>query len=206
MQSVIKNGTKNIRQEKSNLSPLWPYFNFRIITKLCHTSILNLVYLKLQSSLNRQHGQAPVKKKEQDKFWGYYRFEIRRWGPERFYQQLQTEQTGLEEFTHKCWGPTPPYTHISGSSPIDGGYKSSESTRSQNFAPHAIWERSSLRVSTSSCEELLQATHPANCPLASLHDEQYQVHRESKGLGMRERAIGDSATHFIRSPYWSKNF
>jgi hypothetical protein len=44
----------------------------------------------------------------------------------RFYQQLQKEQTGLEEFTHKCWGPTPPYTHISGSSPIDGGYKSSE--------------------------------------------------------------------------------
>jgi len=44
----------------------------------------------------------------------------------RFYQQLQKEQTGLEEFTHKCWGPTPPYMHISGSSPIDGGYKSSE--------------------------------------------------------------------------------
>jgi hypothetical protein len=32
----------------------------------------------------------------------------------------------LEEFTHKCWGPTPPYTHISGLSPIDGGYKSPE--------------------------------------------------------------------------------
>jgi len=44
----------------------------------------------------------------------------------KFYQQLQKEHTGLEEFTHKCWGPTPPYTHISGSSPIDGGYKSSE--------------------------------------------------------------------------------
>jgi hypothetical protein len=44
----------------------------------------------------------------------------------KFYQQLQKEQTDLEEFTHKCWGPIPPYTHISGSSPIDGGYKSSE--------------------------------------------------------------------------------
>ncbi len=33
---------------------------------------------------------------------------------------------GLEEFTHKCWGPTPPYTHIRGKYPIDGGYKSSE--------------------------------------------------------------------------------
>ncbi len=30
----------------------------------------------------------------------------------RFYQQLQKEQMGLEEFTHKCWGPTLPYTHI----------------------------------------------------------------------------------------------
>jgi hypothetical protein len=44
----------------------------------------------------------------------------------KFYQQLQEEQTRLEEFTHKCWGPTTPYMHISGSSPIDGGYKSSE--------------------------------------------------------------------------------
>jgi hypothetical protein len=39
----------------------------------------------------------------------------------KFYQWLQREQTSLEEFTHKCWGPTPPYTHISGSSPTDGG-------------------------------------------------------------------------------------
>ncbi len=32
----------------------------------------------------------------------------------KFYQRLQQEHTDLEEFTHKCWGPTPPYTHISG--------------------------------------------------------------------------------------------
>ena len=44
----------------------------------------------------------------------------------KFYLRLYQEQTGLEEFTHKCWGPTPPYTHISGLSPIDGGYKSPE--------------------------------------------------------------------------------
>jgi len=44
----------------------------------------------------------------------------------RFYQQLQKEQTGLDEFTHKCWGPTPPFTYVSGLSPIDGGYKFSE--------------------------------------------------------------------------------
>jgi hypothetical protein len=44
----------------------------------------------------------------------------------KFYQRLQQEHTNLEEFTHKCWGPTPPYTHISGLSPIDEGYKSLE--------------------------------------------------------------------------------
>jgi hypothetical protein len=32
----------------------------------------------------------------------------------------------IEEFTHKCWGPNQPYTHINGSIPIDGGYKLSE--------------------------------------------------------------------------------
>ena len=32
----------------------------------------------------------------------------------------------MEEFTHKCWGPKEPYTHHSGKSPIDGGYKSLE--------------------------------------------------------------------------------
>jgi hypothetical protein len=32
----------------------------------------------------------------------------------------------MTEFTHKCWGPKEPYTHHSGKSPIDGGYKTSE--------------------------------------------------------------------------------
>jgi hypothetical protein len=45
----------------------------------------------------------------------------------KFYQRLKREQTKLEEFTHKCWGPmSPPYRHISGSSPINGKYKSPE--------------------------------------------------------------------------------
>jgi hypothetical protein len=37
-------------------------------------------------------------------------------------------RTGLDlgEFTHKCWGVHQPYTHINGSIPIDGGYKSPE--------------------------------------------------------------------------------
>jgi hypothetical protein len=29
----------------------------------------------------------------------------------------------MSEFSHKCWGPKEPYTHHSGTSPIDGGYK-----------------------------------------------------------------------------------
>jgi hypothetical protein len=32
----------------------------------------------------------------------------------------------MEEFIHKCWGPKEPYTHHSGKSPIDGGYKTPE--------------------------------------------------------------------------------
>ncbi len=44
----------------------------------------------------------------------------------RFYLWLKREQTELEEFTHKCWGPMPPYTHVSDSTPINGGYKSPE--------------------------------------------------------------------------------
>jgi hypothetical protein len=32
----------------------------------------------------------------------------------------------MEEFTHKCWGPMEPYTHHSGKSQIDGGYKTPE--------------------------------------------------------------------------------
>jgi hypothetical protein len=33
---------------------------------------------------------------------------------------------GLQRVHPKCWGPTPPYTHISGLFPIDGKYKSPE--------------------------------------------------------------------------------
>jgi hypothetical protein len=32
----------------------------------------------------------------------------------------------MYEFTHKCWGPMEFYTHHSGKSPIDGGYKAPE--------------------------------------------------------------------------------
>jgi hypothetical protein len=44
----------------------------------------------------------------------------------KFYTTLKEQTTNKEEFTHKCWGPKEPYTHHSGKSLIDGGYKSPE--------------------------------------------------------------------------------
>jgi hypothetical protein len=44
----------------------------------------------------------------------------------RFHKALTSAGLDMEEFTHKCWGPKEPYTHINGSIPIDGGYKSSK--------------------------------------------------------------------------------
>ena len=44
----------------------------------------------------------------------------------KFYSTLKEQNTDMEEYTHKCWGPKEPYTHHSGKSPIDGGYKSPE--------------------------------------------------------------------------------
>jgi len=44
----------------------------------------------------------------------------------KFYSALQEGKADMEEFSHKCWGPTEPHTHPSGKFPIDGGYKSPE--------------------------------------------------------------------------------
>jgi hypothetical protein len=44
----------------------------------------------------------------------------------KFYSTLKEQNTGMEEFTHKCWGPKEPYTQHLGKSPIDGSYKSPE--------------------------------------------------------------------------------
>jgi hypothetical protein len=41
----------------------------------------------------------------------------------KFYKNLNDQNTNMEEFIHKCWGPKEPYTHHSGKLPIDGGYK-----------------------------------------------------------------------------------
>jgi hypothetical protein len=43
-----------------------------------------------------------------------------------FYSALQERQTNMEEFSHKRWGLSEPYTHHSGKSFIDGGYKMPE--------------------------------------------------------------------------------
>ena len=39
------------------------------------------------------------------------------------YNNIQKGTVGMQEFSHTCWGPTPPHTHPRGSGPIDGGYK-----------------------------------------------------------------------------------
>jgi hypothetical protein len=44
----------------------------------------------------------------------------------KFYRKLKDQNTNIEEFTHKCWGPKKPYTHHSGKSPIHGGNKTPE--------------------------------------------------------------------------------
>ena len=42
------------------------------------------------------------------------------------YRQIGVGADRMEEFTHKCWGSTPPHTNARGSTPIDGRYKSQE--------------------------------------------------------------------------------
>jgi hypothetical protein len=44
----------------------------------------------------------------------------------KFNKALTSAGLNMEEFTHKCWGPNQPYTHMNGSISIDGGYELSE--------------------------------------------------------------------------------
>jgi hypothetical protein len=44
----------------------------------------------------------------------------------KFYKKLNVHNTNMEEFTYNCWGPKERYTHQSGKSPIDRGYKTLE--------------------------------------------------------------------------------
>jgi hypothetical protein len=45
---------------------------------------------------------------------------------QKFYSKLIENNSEVNEFTHKCWGPKEPYTHHAGKSPINGGYKTPE--------------------------------------------------------------------------------
>ncbi len=40
----------------------------------------------------------------------------------KLYTKLKENNSKMEEFTHKCWGPKEPYTHNAGKSPINNGY------------------------------------------------------------------------------------
>jgi hypothetical protein len=44
----------------------------------------------------------------------------------KFHKASKSAGLNMDKFTHKCWGLNKPYTHINGSTPINGGYKSSE--------------------------------------------------------------------------------
>jgi hypothetical protein len=44
----------------------------------------------------------------------------------KFSRKLAKMNLDVHEFSHKCWGPTPPYTHINGTQPIKGGNISSK--------------------------------------------------------------------------------
>jgi hypothetical protein len=44
----------------------------------------------------------------------------------KFYSKLIENNSEIDEFMHKCWGPKEPYTRHAGKSTIDGGYKTPE--------------------------------------------------------------------------------
>jgi hypothetical protein len=44
----------------------------------------------------------------------------------KLYNRFKAEQTEMEEFSHKCWGPKEPYTHTWGKYSIDEAYKTPE--------------------------------------------------------------------------------
>jgi hypothetical protein len=44
----------------------------------------------------------------------------------KFSRRLAAKSPDMHKFLHKCWGPVASYTHINGSQPINGGYKSPE--------------------------------------------------------------------------------
>ncbi len=118
----------------------------------------------------------------------------------KFYTTLKEQTTNMEEFTHKCWGPKEPYTHHSGKSPINGGYKSPEveivNLSMLNFAESPGNYRS-LLFDISTCSLLGKFRHkvcrPVSCQLVTLQADsvkrynkividQFEVHRIIKRM------------------------
>jgi hypothetical protein len=131
----------------------------------------------------------------------------------KFYQWLQQEQTDLEEFTCKSWGPTQPYTHISGSSPIDGGYKSLE-IKIVNLGMLSFMEspgdHRSLIIDILTClllgEFRYKVCRPINrCLITSQQQsvdrynkivrEQFKTHRIVERMNVVNKMHGIAATH-----------
>ncbi len=101
----------------------------------------------------------------------------------------------MEEFSHKCWGPTEPYTHLSEKSPIDSCYKSPEveivNLTMLNFTESPGDHRSLLfNVSTRSLlgEFRYKICCPVSCQLVTsqadsvkryneMVQEQFEIHR-----------------------------
>jgi hypothetical protein len=101
----------------------------------------------------------------------------------------------MEEFTYKYWGPKEPYTHHSGKSPINGGYKSPEveivNLSMLNFAESPSNHRSLLfDISTRSLlgEFRYKVCCPVSCRLVTsqadsvkrynkIVRDQFKVHR-----------------------------
>ena len=87
----------------------------------------------------------------------------------KFYTTLKEQTTVMEEFTHKCWGLKEPYTHHSGKSPINGGYKSPEveivNLSMLNFAESPGNHRS-LLFDISTCSLLGKFRYKVCCPVS----------------------------------------
>ncbi len=113
----------------------------------------------------------------------------------KFSTSFKERNEDMEEFSHKCWGPTEPYTHLLEKSPIDSCYKSLEveivNLTMLNFAESPGDHRSFLfDVSMHSLlgEFRYKICRPVSCRLVTsqadsvkryneIVQEQFEIHR-----------------------------
>jgi hypothetical protein len=138
----------------------------------------------------------------------------------KFYSTLKEQNIDMEEFTHKCWDPKEPYTHHSGKSPIDGGYKSLEveivNLSMLNFAKSPGNHRSLLfNISTRSLlgEFRYKVCCPGSCRLVILQADsvkryneivrdQFKVHRIVERMDTEDKMTeycGNPSPRWLRS-------